>query len=239
MNINSAPIPSDKILNILRRNRQIPFLLRELIIDEEIKSTSLPDSVASSLIRDFRSDNSLDSDSNYEEYLTSNYLSEEILYQSLERIRKVVLFREDKWGPQVNSLYLQNKEKYDSIKFYLLQSASADLMQETYFRLKDGEASWDDVFGQLHPDKKSLAVNPLVGPVPVANIEPFLRDALTKSNPGVILPPLQHRNTTYVVQLIEISHSRLDDDLRTKILQDQFEQWLENKLKIISKTIHF
>ena len=69
MNINSVPIPSDKILNILRRNRQIPFLLRELIIDEEIKSISLPDSVASSLIRDFRSDNSLDSDSNYEEYL--------------------------------------------------------------------------------------------------------------------------------------------------------------------------
>ena len=54
-------------------------------------------------------------------------------------------------------------------------------MQETILGW-DGEASWDDVFGQLHPDKKSLAVNPLVGPIPVANIESFLRDALTKSN---------------------------------------------------------
>ena len=52
-----------------------------------------------------------------------------------------------------------------------MQSNSADLMQETYFRLKDGEATWDDVTGQLYPDKKSLAVNPLVGPISIDKID--------------------------------------------------------------------
>ena len=239
MNINSIPISSEKILNILRRNRQVPFLLRELIIDEEIKSIILPSSVLSGLIERFRSENALDSDSNYQDYLNSNYLSEELLQESLERIHKIVLFREEKWGPRVNSLYLKNKQKYDTIKFYLLQSSSADLMQETYFRLKDGEATWDGVFNQLYPDQNSLVVNPLVGPVAVEKIESFLINELTKSDPGIILPPIQHGNTTYVIQLIELSHSRLDEDLKTKILQDQFEQWINNKVKITSKTIQF
>ena len=91
------------------------------------------------------------------------------------------------------------------------------------------------MFGQLHPDKKSLAVNPLVGPIPVANIESF-KGALTKSNPGYTATSTASQYNIRGSAYKFPTHRRRSEN---KILQDQFEQWLENKLKIISKTIHF
>ena len=51
--------------------------------------------------------------------------------------------QEEKWGPQVNSLYLQNKDEFDYVVYHELKSAKTNTLQEIYFRIKDKETTWE------------------------------------------------------------------------------------------------
>ena len=66
-------------------------------------------------------------------------------------------------------MYLSKKENYDLIKYNRLQSDNPDVMQEVYFRLKDGEETWENMIKQFKSiDPKN---NGIIGPIPLKNVE--------------------------------------------------------------------
>ena len=75
--------------------------------------------------------------------ITKRHIDESLLIKILSRPLQVVQYREERWGPFAQSLYLQHKERFDMVTYQRLESSNADVMQEIYFRLKDGEESWD------------------------------------------------------------------------------------------------
>jgi parvulin-like peptidyl-prolyl isomerase len=175
----------------------------------------------------------LENEESYVAFLQQRQLNEDLLLQTLTRPHKVVMYREERWGPRANSLYLQSKERYDSIRYRRLEATDADVMQEVYFRLKSGEESWEALARQFNPGNPDATG--LVGPVAVNQVEPELLEKLREAGEGKLLLPLQLGTNTVVAQLEEILPSEFNEELRTLLLRDAFDQWLAEEC---SRTIN-
>ena len=69
----------------------------------------------------------------------------------------------------------------------------------------------------------------VVFPVPVSSVEPELLDALRQANVGKIIGPLAVGDQMVVAELESFQPSQFDNELRRKILQQEFETWLEGE----------
>lgn len=225
--IDDKPVPISEVLEVLCLTKQIPALIRELALNHALADVHLPQEREDELLSKFRRAQQLDSEESFLDFLQKNHLNETWLRRSLSRPERVVRFREERWGPRANSLYLKHKDRYDLITYRRLQSNNADVMQEVYFRLKDREETWESLARQF-PGAKPAA-NAQVGPIPVNKVEPVLLDMLRKTGPGIIIRPLRIGNNTVVAELEQLEASRFDNELRTQILRDEFETWLEEE----------
>ena len=226
--LDDEPISISKVMAVLRKERKLPELVRNLVLDKVLSQTKINPEHEVELINDFRQQQQLEDDEAFANFLQKNHINEELLQQILSRPIRVVQFREERWGPRANSLYLQQKESYDKIYYRRLESSNADVMQEVYFRLKDEEESWETLARQFHgaPANADARCNA----IPAREIETPLLAALRKSGPGVVCRPLQlNSNTVVVAELERIESSQFDEELRTIILRKEFENWLEEE----------
>ena len=226
MKVNSVPTTISDVINVLRRNNQLRLLAREITLDQHLADIHVSKEAQLSLLNSFRESQDLVSDSSYYDYLTKNFLDEPFLISTLVRAEKISIFREDKWSPLAKSIYLKDKEKYDQVSLFMLTSQSENVMQEVYFRIKDGEETWNTIAKQL---SASTPVDPKIGPVAVQSIPFVVRKGISESGKGKITPPLySHQNSTYyLAELIDFHPATFDDQLKQKIVNEQFELWLQ------------
>ena len=233
--VEGLNVSYSKVIEIFRINNQIPALVRELILDHQLSDIQLEADLEKQLLDEFRDKNNLKSDESFLNYLTEKYLNDELLLKIITRPERVVRFREERWGPRAKSLYLQHKDKYDFVTYRRLQSINFDLMQEVFFRIKDGEEDWESLSRQFQPNNQKA--DGRIGPVPVSSIEPELLEALRQAGEGRVLGPLPLGKHMVVAELESFQASRFDDQLRQSILKEEFETWLEEECtKMLKKT---
>ena len=233
--LDDQPVSTAEVMAVLRKERKLPELVRNLVLDRTLSQVTLAPEREAELVREFRQQQKLDSDEAFTDFLHKNHITEVLLQETLSRPYRVVQFREDRWGPRANSLYLKHKDRYDRINYRRLQSGNADVMQEVFFRLKDKEDSWETIARQFpgapaNPDARQKAI-------PAAQIEGPLLAALRKAGPGMVLRPLRlNASTVVVAELESIEASRFDDELRTLILREEFDSWLQEECsKMLNK----
>ena len=237
MKINNKSYGLRELTDVLRRNNQVLPIARELILDSELSEIVLTDNKVVSLLQKYREENDILDHSKFSAHLKANYLDEESLQRILERAEKVSVFKEEMWGPRAHSLYLQNKEKYDSISFYLLSSPSKDVIQEIYFRVKDGEETWTTMASQLSSPAQSI--NPKIGPVAVNSVPDIIVRTMRQHGKFTITSPIRHGNSYYIAELLEIQAAGFDSILREKILNQQLQLWLDNACADLANNITF
>ena len=225
------------LVDLLRRTGQLPNLLREWVLDQALADVALEEGEEDRLITDLREGNGLTSDEAYSSFLQQRQLNDALLRQSLSRPHKVVRYREERWGPRANSLYLQHKDRYDRISYRRLQSCDADVMQEVYFRLKDREESWESLARQFQPGNPEA--NALEGPVTVASVEPELLAELHRAGPNRLLKPLQLGDQVIVAELEQVLPAEFNEELRTQLLRDAFETWLSEECSRMLGSLEF
>ena len=226
--LDDQPVSTTEVMAVLRKERKLPELVRQLVLDRALSHATLTPEHEAGLVRDFRKLQRLESDEAFADFLQKNHITEQLLQQTLSRPHRVVQFREERWGPRANSLYLKHKDRYDRIHYRRLQSGNADVMQEVFFRLKDKEDSWETMARQF-PNAPANADARQEG-IPAVQIEAPLLAALRKAGPGVVIRPLRlNASTVVVAELESIEASRFDDELRTLILREEFDNWLQEE----------
>jgi hypothetical protein len=235
--LDNQPINDSDLVDLLRRNGQINNLLQELVLERALNDVEIAPDEQAGFLSEFRSQQNLLSDEAFASFLEQRLITKELLLQTLSRPHKVVKYREERWGPRANSLYLQRKERYDLIRYRRLEAANADVMQEVYFRLKDGEENWESLAQQIQSSNPSATS--LVGPVPVGDVEQSLLHDLREAGEGKLLKPLQLGNNTVVAQLEEIIPSEFNAELRTLLLREAFEEWLAEECSRMLQKVRF
>ena len=235
--LDDKAINANDLLDLARKNGQLNQLLRDWVLDQALCETELPVGMESQLLQDFKQDHNLDSEEAYVAFLQQRLLDEPLVLAMISRPHKVVRYREERWGPRANSLYLQHKERYDRLRYRRLQATNADVMQEVYFRLKDREESWESLARQVNPGDP--AATGMVGPVTASQVEPALLSQLRQAGEGKLLRPMQLGQHTVVAQLEEVIPSEFNDELRTLLLRDAFEEWLGEECSRMLQKVSF
>lgn len=237
LEINNEGISATCLLETMRRQGGMKGFIQEWILERELRDVDIPKEIAQTLLMQYRSTNNLNEDKIFEEHLQDRHINEELLQKMLIRPHKIVAYRNDRWGPAVESLYLKNKEKYDKVKYWRLEASNANVMQEVYFRIKDGEETWESMAAQFQ--KISTNAKAKIGPMPTQNVEPQILSELLSNAPGKVIQPIKIGINTAVVSLISFTPSELNEDLKRKILQETFDDWLQNEYKLLSTRISF
>ncbi len=226
--LDDKPVSTAEVMAVLRKEHKLQDLVKNLVLDRTLRQVKLPNGREEELVNNFRGQQNLESDEGFSDFLQRNHMTLSLLQESLSRPERVVQFREERWGPRANSLYLKHKDRYDKITYRRLQAANADIMQEVFFRLKDKEDSWETLARQF-PGAQADA-NARQVSIPSGSIEPPLLEALRRAGSGVVIKPLRlNNNTVIVAELESIEASRFDDELRTLILRQEFESWLKEE----------
>jgi hypothetical protein len=235
--LDDQPITADQLLGLLRRQGQIPSLVRELVLDQALATVELSPEEEEQHLQAFRSERQLESEEAFVGFLQASSLDEQLLRQMVTRPERVVRYREERWGPRANSLYLKHKERYDLVTYRRLQCGNADVMQEVFFRLKDREESWESLAQQFAGGDPNATGR--VGPVPVGGLEESVLSALRQQGPGRVCRPISLGDQVVVAELEAFQPSEFNEELRTRILREEFETWLQEECsKMLNKVTY-
>ena len=233
--IDELTFSDTDIIEVLRSTGQIPVMVRELFLENVLKEIELEPELEDKLVADFRKQRDLQTEEAYVEFLDSAHLNERLLKKMLTRPERIIKYREERWGPRAQSLYLKHKERYDKITYQRLQCKEPGVMQEVFFRIQDGEETWDSLSKQFYPQEPNASAR--IESVPVNTIENILLEELRKAGEGKIIKPLIIGDQVVVAELEAFEPSKFDDNLRQIILRDQFEGWLSDSCtKMLKKT---
>jgi hypothetical protein len=235
--LDDHAITGADLLSLSRRGGQLQAMLREWVLEQALAEVELPQDLLDQLLQDFKQQQKLDSEEAYVAFLQQRLLDEELVLAMVSRPHKVVRYREERWGPRANSLYLQHKERYDRLRYRRLQATNADVMQEVYFRLKDREESWESLARQVNPSDPTATG--MVGPVAASQVEAPLLSQLRQAGEGKLLRPLQLGPHTVVAQLEEVMPSEFNEELRTLLLRDAFDEWLGEECSRMIQKVSF
>ena len=235
--IDETPVFANEMIGLLRKQGALPQLIRDWVLEKELAGISIEKELQQKEIDEFRSRTNLKDEDAYINYLQNNHLNEDLLIEMITRPHKIVRYREERWGAFTNSLYLQNKDRFDLVTYNKLESNNPDVMQEIYFRLKDNEESWDGL-AQQFPDAPANATA-LQGPIPVANVEKPVLKILRESEPERVARPIRCGNKVIVVALKQFHPSVFDESIRIELLKREFDEWLALESNKMLKKIRF
>ena len=235
--IDETPVSIDESVNLIRQLGVLPRLIQDWVLEKTLAQTIIEEEIQQNLLKEYRTNNQLISEEAYADHLQKRHINETLLLNILIRPDQIVRYREDRWGPFTQSLYLQHKERFDLVTYQRLEASNADVMQEIYFRLKDGEESWDGLARQF-PGAPTDATA-LRGPIPVADVEGPVLEALRQSEPQRVARPVQIGNKVIVVALEQFQPSTFDDKVRTALLREAFEDWLSQECSRMLNKIRF
>ena len=224
-----------EIVNAVRENGYIKKVVSDLLLKEALKSIDVSNDESEEQIAMFAKQQGVDIN-DMDSFLSEKGIDYSIAREIAERPLKVVKFREERWGSRVDSLYLDRKEDYDLVTFKALQAHDQDVMQEVYFRLKDGEETWEEMARQIGG---GVQTEYKYGPTPVSKVNDELVKLLRSRGNGRVCRPVKIREIYVVAELEEFVPSKLDDELKTRVLQKEMESWLERECDRAMATLRF
>ncbi|MFP4007827.1 MAG: peptidylprolyl isomerase [Spirulinaceae cyanobacterium] len=218
LRIGDRAVTSEAILPLLAQYQLIPALARELIIEDAIASIELTPIELTQALEETTSE--------AEKYSPK---------QQSQRLRQLKLhkFKEQTWGHQIESEFLKQKSKLDKVVYSLLRTKDAGAAQEFYCRLLEQEVEFADLARQYSqgPEAKTGG---LIGPVSLQVPHPNLARLLAVSDPGELWPPTTINDWYLIVRLEQKFPAQLDAQTREKLLQEKFDQWLQQQLAKVS-----
>ena len=133
------------------------------------------------------------------------------------------------WGDDVPSRFLERRSQLDQAVLSLLRFGDADLAQELYFQMLDG----DTVFAQLidrYGNEPGQPARGLVGPVSLEKLHPLLARVAERYEPGALIPPLDINGSVHLIRVEQLLKAGLDEAMHQRMLVELRQQWLDQQV---------
>ena len=130
-----------------------------------------------------------------------------------------------KWENNIETMFLERKSEFDKASCKILRMVNKNLLNELYFRIKNGEISFEQAsvqYGQL-PENTSGG---RLGYKSLREIEFGLGPLLEKMKPGQLCQPLKIGNGYCIVMLDKFKGAKLDNEIVEILLTEKFNSWI-------------
>ena len=203
---------------------------RESVIDECIQSIEPPPAdQLKAMLDEWCQQQRIDSPQKLQRWQQQQGLSSEQWEQFVSRRGCWLLWCKQHLKDKVKSHYLKRKSQLDQVSYSLLRVKEKHLANELHLRIKEGEASFEEIAEEYSEGRERLQRGRL-GPVPLSQPHPMLAKLLRVSTPKQLWPPKQLENWWVVVRLEELHCAELTDSLKQRLLFELGDQHLEEQL---------
>ncbi|NEO50758.1 MAG: peptidylprolyl isomerase, partial [Moorea sp. SIO4A3] len=183
--------------------------------------------------------NNLQSSDQTWEWLRYHHLSLED-YQ--EMIRYNLLsgkLAEHLFADKVEPYFYENQLDYEKVVMYEVEIDDDDLAMELYYAIQEGETSFFDVAHQHIEDQELRRTLGYSGILQRQHILPQVSAAVFAATPPQLLKPIFTAGLMRLIYVEEIIKPELNQGLRTQIMSELFEEWLESRMAMEQVTMTF
>lgn len=227
--ISEFAIAYPHLMPLLVQYHLIPNLIYESIIDRAIEPFSCTVAETTAAVQQFYALRELTSADSQQAWRSHYGLSAAAIAQMATRPLRIEKFKQATWGHKLESYFLQRKPDLDRAIYSLLRTKQQDIAHELYFRLSEQEQSFAEAV-QLYSEGVETETGGLLGPVELGRLHPKLAKLLSVSAIGSV-EPLAVGDWYLLVRLEKIIPARFEQEMQQRLLQEQFEAWLETQLQ--------
>lgn len=220
---------SDEIIPLLASYKLMPQLLGESIIDQAILPIHCTPDETTQACQEFYQPWGLTSEEKQQEWRAHYGLSQEQVEQLATRDLRVGKFVETTWGNKLEAYFLKHKHKLDQVTYSLLRVPDIGMATELYFRIQEGEQSFAELSRQysVGPEAQTGGI---LGPFEFGTLKPELAKVLYTVSVGEVQPPIEFGQVYALVRVEERIPARLDESMRQRLLQENFNTWFQAQL---------
>jgi parvulin-like peptidyl-prolyl isomerase len=230
--MNSAVLTHDRawtsspdLLALLRQYQLIPQLLQCMVIDRAIDPVVVTATERESALAQFYERHHLNSPGAIETWLQCNHLAADKIESVALRPLRIEKFKLKTWGNKLGSYFLERKSSLDRVVYSLIRTQDAGLAQEIYYRLQDDRQSFAELAHQFSEGAEKQTGG-RIGPVPLSQPHPVIRQLLTVSKAGQLWSPHRIDEWFAIVRLEHLEPIRFDAEVKQYLLQELFETWV-------------
>lgn len=227
---SNSIIPAQAIPSLLSRYQLLPQLMRGIVIDRAIAAYSCTDAEREQAIEQFERQQHINDPESREAWLKKSGMSAAQMAEVAVRSLLIEKFKQDTWGAKVESYFISRKAAFDQVIFSLLRTSDGLLAQEIYFRILEGEQTFAEMSQQYSKGAEANTAG-VVGPVPLAQLNPALAKILSICQPGQLWRPTRIENWFAIVRLEKLIPAQLDASMRQRLLNEMFETWLNEQIQ--------
>jgi parvulin-like peptidyl-prolyl isomerase len=223
-------ITASELIPLLTNYQMLSRVVAEYIIDEAIKPIKCTPEEITTACQQFALANQLTTETERLTWLNRHQLNLEQFIAIATRNLKIAKFKQAFWGDQVKHYFFKNKQQFDRVIYSIIRVQDLDLAQEIYFRIQAKEQSFAELARQYSQGAEAL-LGGLVGVVELKTLPQPLKEALSTNQTEGNTLPLRMGKWMTIVRLEKYIHAQLDEQTQQRILNELFNNWLQQQLQ--------
>ena len=231
--IGEQKLEEMELLPLLTRYQLLPRLAQDMIIDQAIATTpelKVTKEEMQGAVNAFMQQRQFKSEDELKNWLNTNGLTLEQFPMIISRPILLEKFKRQRWGDNLETYFVQRKSKLDRIIYSLIRTDDPGVAQELYFRILDDPSIFPDI-ARKYSKGAEAQTGGLVGPVEMSTPHPMMMQMLSSSQPGELKPPVKIGEWFVILRLEKMSPAKLDDQMKKRLINEQFEQWLNQEVQ--------
>lgn len=234
--MSNVVIPNQRIIKYLKLSCQLASILEDIVKQEIVLSQAEKIGIqvseqelqqASELMRIIKKLYTIED--------TLAWLEEQYLYpddfEELVRIEVTTKkLMEHLFSEQVESFFYKNQQDFVSAVIYEVFLPDYDLALDLFYSLTEKEITFNQVANEYISDPELRRLGGYKGIVTRQNLRPEISSAIFAAQPPQILRPMITSVGVHLIYVEEIIQPVLDDLLRSKILNQLFNNWLKQEM---------
>ncbi len=225
LEIEGRSFSAEELAPLLAEYQFLPKLAQELVLDLTIANVVYKEEEKSAAFEQLCHQYQLTDEEKMTAWLQRQGMTKEQLESLAVKLLKIEKFKEETWGNQVQSHFLKRKSQLDRVVYSLIRTNKAELAQELYFRIQEGESSFP-ALAMKYSEGAEAQTGGLIGPVEVNSPHPRIAQVLATCQPGQLVPPTQVGEWIVIIRLENFISAKLDDPMKQRMLDELFRQWL-------------
>lgn len=236
--IDELRVNFENIPALLDRYNLLPDFLRKLLETKFTHNIKPGKNEQIHFFNSFLKDNNIEGKESLAKWLVDNGLDDKRLDTMLFERLQVDLFKKAMFNDKVDNYFLERKELLDRVMYSVLRVKDKNQATELFIQIEEKEASFSELVSSYSIGSEKN-FNGIIGPVEYGRLDQNLRERLKISKNGQLWPPFEFKGNWLVIRLEKNLPCKLDDNMKSKIINLMYEEWINKKVLGLLDQIRF
>ncbi|WP_036481691.1 peptidylprolyl isomerase [Myxosarcina sp. GI1] len=230
LEIDDKVYTAQDLAPLLSKYQMLPRLAQEIVVDRAIADVECTPEEKERAYQGFYQQSQLSSEEEVEAWMAKQGMDRQQLEELITKKLRLEKFKEANWGNKVEAHFVKRKPQLDRVVYSLIRIDKTEIAQELYFRIQEGDNTLQEL-AMKYSQGTEAQTGGLIGPVEINAPHPKIAQILATSQPGQLIPPTRVGEWIIILRLENYISAQLDSPTRQRMLDELFQQWLNEEIK--------